>query len=537
MFNHEDYHFAKLLQMKQIIIIIIVLFLFNTKTINAQQKYWVFLKDKYGSKFDPYKYFSPKSIERRQKHNLPLCDSSDFPISKKYKKILQNKAEQISSESRWLNALGISASEEQIAEIKKIDFVSSVHKMKGEASLCGQKTKIKLSKRQENIFNKQTKILETELFEEKGIRGKGVRIAVFDAGFQGIYTNEVFKHLIKNKQIIKTYDFGKNREEVIGHSAHGTMVLACIAGIFNNRKMGLATDAEYLLARTELRSENKKEEENWLQAMEWADKEGADIINSSIGYTYHRYFTEQMDGETSIVAKAAKIAAQKGIIVVCAAGNEGNKDWKIINTPADVEEVLTVGAINPFTMYKAGFSSFGPTADRRLKPNIVAPGMVITTGRENIVEAKGTSYSSALLSGFAACVLQLNTEWTNKKIINEIQKSANLYPYFDYAHGYGIPKASYFVKKDSIRKAQKSFEIIKEGNYLKIKTRKKQEKRKKQDIYKYLYYNIQKENGSLEMYRVMEVTEEEICKIEIEKNKGKKLNLSYKGYYQSIKIE
>ena len=164
------------------------------------------------------------------------------------------------------------------------------------------------------------------------------------------------------------------------------------------------------MARTErVAVENETEEVLWLMAMEWADANGADIINTSLGYASEEYFNYQMDGKTSIIARAANMAAKKGILVLVSAGNSGDSDWKYIATPADADSVLTIGAITSSGIHRS-FSSFGPTADFRMKPNVVAYGDVMGASKKGISKTQGTSFSCPLVAGYAACVWQITLE-------------------------------------------------------------------------------------------------------------------------------
>ncbi len=296
------------------------------------------------------------------------------------------------------------------------------------------------------IWTAQIKYLQGEKFIQKGITGQGIRIAILDGGFPGTNTHPALKHLIDKKQIVATWNFVKNRENVYTGVSHGTAVLACIAGIIDGRPLGLAPDAEFLLALTEKNREPLTEELNWAKAVDWAIDHGADIIQSSLGYTHQRYFTSEMDGRYSIAAKAAARAARKGILIINCNGNEGQSRWKTVVTPADADSILSVGAIDPGTGLVAGFSSVGPTADKRLKPNVCAPGKVVTLnpkGGTRIME--GTSFSAPLITGFAACTWQIYRSLSAQEIISLIEKSGHLYPYYDYSHGFGIPQASRII--------------------------------------------------------------------------------------------
>ena len=224
------------------------------------------------------------------------------------------------------------------------------------------------------MLEAQITSLEGHLFDSL-YTGKGIRICIIDAGFPEVDESQLFEHIRNNNRIIKTWDFKKNKPDVYRYNSHGTSVLSCIAGVYNGKKVGMATDAEFLLARTErVTYEGIAEEEDWLEAVEWADKNGADIINSSLGYTKAAHFLEDMDGNTTIISRAANLAARKGILVVNAAGNEGRSEWKYVAAPGDADSALTVGGINPWTGLHTSFSSYGPNARHHLKPNVSAFG-------------------------------------------------------------------------------------------------------------------------------------------------------------------
>jgi hypothetical protein len=165
-----------------------------------------------------------------------------------------------------------------------------------------------------------------------------------------------------------------------------------------------------------------------------------------------------MNGSSSLVAKAAKMASDKGILVVNSMGNDGDDFWSVMDTPADVPEVLSVGAIDPYTLRPFSFSSLGPNANGVIKPELSAPGHAMVAGKYKIKDGFGTSFSCPLVAGFAACVLQLDPFLTEKKLKQKLIQSASLYPYYDYDDGYGIPQASFFTDSSS-RIHKKTFSI------------------------------------------------------------------------------
>ncbi|MDO4217869.1 MAG: S8 family serine peptidase [Bacteroidales bacterium] len=440
---------------------ILALFVAFVGYLNAQSCYWVFLTDKAGTTFDPYSYFDAKAIERYQLNNADLYDISNYPLNNSYVQQVDAIATEEVGTSRWLNAIGVMATQDQIARIEQLPFVKEVQIIATEAQIASYKvpaTKANQPQLDQVLPNNSPALTEQLIrfqgaqFRDNNIDATGIRIAVFDGGFPAVNTHDAFKHLRDGGRIKATWNFCNKKENVYGWSTHGTMVLSCIAGIINGQQLGLATGAEFILARTEIESEPFKEEVWWAQAAEWADKNGANVINSSLGYGKERHFTYEMDGR-SYVAKAANMAARKGMLICNSAGNEGDDSrWKTIITPADADSVLCVAGIEDnLTLYRhIEFSSYGPGADGRLKPNIAAFGHAIVANPKKdheTTEAYGTSFSSPLCAGFCACAWQTRPGLTAMQMKEEIEKSCDRYPYFDYALGYGVPQASYFIEK------------------------------------------------------------------------------------------
>jgi len=401
----------------------------------------------------------------------------------------------------------------------------------------------------ENLAIKQLLRMQGESFNRKGINGKGVRVAVFDAGFPEVNTHRAFDHIRKDNRILKTYDFTKKSEFVYSYNSHGLSTLSNIAGIYDSIQLGLATGAEFLLARTEVNTEPFAEEQYWMAAAEWADKNGAHIISSSLGYTSDRYFPEQMDGKHSLVVNAANMAATKGMLVVNAMGNDGNSKWKALGTPADADSIISVGGIDPETNYHINFSSFGPTKDGRLKPNVCAFGKatVASTG-DDIETAFGTSFATPLIAGFAACAWQTMMTKNNMEMKTEIEHSGDLYPYYDYAHGYGVPQASYFTEKKTMEKQIAPYSIsmkenkvqvtyllpldsvqIKQGKFYEDEGEKTYTHNSKY----YLYFHIAKPDGTLARYGVVEAYSEYPISFSLDEiPKGYTLRIAYKNGFQ-----
>ena len=503
----------------------------------AQDKcFWVFFTDKNDTQFDPYSYFDAKAIARYQQCGADLYDISNYPLNDSYVNVVGSYSTEIFGESRWLNAVGIEATDDNANLIAQLPFVTRVQEIVSDGTLASLRgTKQSRLDANENetvdILTDQLKRFGGQHFIDHGIDGKGLRICVMDGGFPKVNTHPAFQHLRDNNQIIKTYNFPNKKEDVYGWSTHGTMVLSCIAGINDKgQKLGLATGAEFLLARTEIDPEPFKEEVWWAQGAEWADKNGADIINSSLGYGKDRHWTKDMDG-TSYVAKAANKAVEKGILICNSAGNEGDDSrWMTIITPADAENVICVGGINANLDYyqHISFSSYGPTADKRRKPDVVAFGHAkVANPSGGFTEADGTSFASPLTAGFCACAWQTKRDLTALQMKAEIQKSCDLYPYYDYAYGYGVPQAAYFTNE--LQSVERTFNLVQEKDGVKIAFPKVT---KNQDV----FINVEGADGVLIGYYKVHPDSTGIKLDNKNFGQGKKLNVSYNGFYDSCPI-
>ena len=437
----------------------------NNRTSGAE-KILGFFSDKSGVEFDPYTYFDPAAIQKRFENKIPLVQFSDLSVREDYLEEIHAVSGKTGVTSRWFNAVAVQADKACLRKISELPYVTDIQEIRLVLTEAEEDFNSEIKFKDDQLRESQVNAFGLKHFEDLGIDGKGVRIAVFDGGFPGVDTSPVFQHLRESGRIIATWDFVKNKEFVYDYSSHGTSVLTCIAGVLDDKKFGLATGAEFLLARTEVKREVFSEEENWLAAVEWADRNGADIISSSLGYTYKRYFPKEMDGKSTLVTRSANMAASKGMLIINAAGNDGDKKWEIVGAPADADSVLSIGGVSPENGYHINFSSYGPTFDGRMKPNLVAFGKVTTSNQKKVKQSYGTSFSTPLVSGFAACVMQIHPEWNNMEVFREIEKSGHLYPYFDYAHGYGVPQASYFTigKKE----VAPTFEFAEDDEYVKI---------------------------------------------------------------------
>ncbi|PCH76078.1 MAG: peptidase S8 [Flavobacteriaceae bacterium] len=400
---------------------------------------------------------SPRAIERRKKYAIPM-DVLDVPVSLKYINEIKNiPGIQVLATSKWRNALHIQGAASTISALLKLDFVKAVYfankeLQKGKATTIPSKKTIqntKLSVYLSEDYGKslrQLEMLKGDVLHQHGFKGRGIHIAVMDAGFPKVNELEAFGHLFENNQLLGGYNFVDRNTNIYSNNAHGQMVLSTMAGKLKNEYLGTAPEASYYLFITEdTQNESPLEESLWVEAAEKADSLGVDIISTSLGYTTfdnakYNYTYKDLDGETAFMSKAATIAFSKGIFLVNSAGNSGNSPWKYIGVPADTAEVLSVGAVNAEGEI-AGFSSYGPTADGRIKPDVCAQGagvyVINTNGTVSTVN--GTSFSGPITAGLMACLWQANPAATNKQLLEVIRKSAHLFEGPRAQEGYGIP--------------------------------------------------------------------------------------------------
>ncbi len=557
------------------IIMLVLFFAFNSE---AQTLYRVYFKDKKNCEYNPYLELDRKALTRRLIHGLDLCHESDYPLNQHYVAEVKSTCDSVLGESRWLNALFIYSNESRIELISKLPFVRSIEKSNATCCYPAVNPMIEndydtsATKRQYALMQAQLQRMGKEALEKENLDGSGVRIAILDVGFKSYSRNEAFEHIRARGGFISTYDFVKNRSVTDIGMTHGTMVLSCIGGQVNGVKLGLATGAEFLLARTENITEFFNEEEKWLMAAEWADRLGADIINSSLGYAGLRYLPEEMDGKTTFVSRAAQLAVDKGILVVSSAGNEGEKKWKRVAAPGDAAGVLTVGGIDPTTGLHIGFSSYGPSWDFRLKPEVSAYGRAAVAGKKSVESAEGTSFSSPLVAGFAACVKQRYPYLTNLELKELICRSGDLWPYHDYAHGYGVP-GPYFLKKDTLtnqptlsilenmdyitfsaienetnfksdsqltEKVKTFSNAIENGNDTEAKPYNFSKQKFKTRCTPFLYYHIKNNKGQIEKYYVLDLERQSDKSISISKSICEKpfsIAFYYQGYYKELIIK
>ncbi|MBD1396043.1 S8 family serine peptidase [Pontibacter sp. JH31] len=423
-----------------------------------EQKHLVYFTDKAQSPYSinsPEQYLSPKALARRSRQHIPVTPR-DFPVNPAYVADLKKTGVTLLYTSRWFNAAVVQCSTEKLAELQTLPFVRSSRSLNRLANPAGKSGTLSIdsmtlastyveAKLYGSAFH-QANMLGVPALHDEGFRGEGMAIAVFDAGFPGVNSVSAFAHLFQNGQVKATFDFVKKSPQVYANNAHGTAVLSTMAAYEPGLMIGTAYKADYLLFGTEdAATEHNIEEVNWLLAAEYADSAGADIINSSLGYTAFdppstSYTYPDLNGNTTIVTRAADYAAATGMLVVVSAGNEGNKPWRYISAPADADSVLTVGAVDSLANH-ASFSSYGPTADKRVKPDVVAMGqqvyVVSSSGR--LSRSSGTSFSGPIMAGMVACLWQANADLTNMQLLERVRQLGSHAANPNFTIGYGVP--------------------------------------------------------------------------------------------------
>ena len=421
---------------------------------------WVYFKDKPSQTAfidAPLTMLSQRALDRRTRYNIAL-DFKDVPAEASYITQIKNAAGiTVKAKSKWLNALHIRGEQTAIANLGNLNFVSKVEYANKSLNLSGKNRNQEKAVHKKNKLDfktdlnygnaaNQIQMLKGDILHQNNFTGEGMQIAIIDAGFPNVDNFPAFKRIRDNNQILGGYDFVNRNENFYTGYYHGMSVLSTIAGYVDNQFIGTAPDAKfYLFISEDSENETPLEESLWVEAAEKADSLGVDVINTSLGYTIfdnpdYNYTYADMDGKTTFISRGAEIAFSRGMIVVNSAGNEGDVAWHYISAPADAASVLSIGAVNA-TGVIASFSSYGPTSDNRVKPDVCAQGadVYIVNAAGDIATSNGTSFSSPVLSGLVTCLWQAFPDKTNAEIIQLVKESAHLYANPTAQEGFGIP--------------------------------------------------------------------------------------------------
>lgn len=484
--------------MKSFLSIIFILAMFSS--LMGQTKYFIFFTDKNidnsvllkknSSLFvEAEKNLSSKALERRKKvmGEDNYITYEDLPLSSDYIQSIEKLGIKIIHKLKWFNAVSCYLTDEQLYKVKNLPFVKSIEKVKTlkivqPITYTEQISVPKRLTKTSHLLNyglsyNQNMLSEIPLVHDLGINGNGVLIGLLDTGYRWK------KHpALKNVKVIAERDFiqgdditenDSSKGDAPNQDRHGTAVFSIIGGFDEGNLIGPAYGSEFLLAKTEyIPSETHIEEDNYAAALEWMEALGVDITSSSVGYNTfdpetYSYTFKDMDGSTTIVAKAANLAFERGVSTFTAAGNEGNSDWgakygdnkygKIVS-PADAFNIISVGAVDSNNNIMS-FSSRGPTYDGRIKPELVAQGADVyfanTTGTYGF--GNGTSYATPIAAGIAALLKSAYPHLTNYQIRQIMLESGDNSETPDNHRGYGLISARRVISFPNLEKINNQF--------------------------------------------------------------------------------
>ncbi len=396
---------------------------------------------------------------RRAKHNAEEIRFTDLPVSDAYVRQLETIGARVLRTSKWLNAAAVEIDLNRVGNITRLDYVAKVQPTAtfkrpledvGQAPKGEDLQKQSLGTHSLSYGSSLTQLtqINVPMCHDSGYAGQGVLISVFDTGFRT--THQSFAAAYAENRVLNEWDFVYNdnnadNEPWEGSSvwSHGTSTWSTCGGENPGVHYGPAYEAQFIICKTEdYTQEVIQEEYNWVAAIEWCDSLGTDIVTSSLGYS-DWYVTADYDGNTCVTTIAADIAAQNGILVVNSAGNNG-AGTTTINAPADADSIVTVGAVTSGGTLSS-FSSRGPSADGRIKPEVCAMGSSVSvassTSNTSYGFSSGTSFSCPLTAGVAAIVWGANPTWTNMQVREALMMTASNAASPNNNFGWGIINA------------------------------------------------------------------------------------------------
>jgi len=436
---------------------------------SERQVAWVFLTDKGGAdlRVERERAEQPgaRAVLRRVLRGQWSARQAfeDLPVPADYVEAVARLA-RVRQVSRWFNAVSVEADARALEELARLPFVERLD-LVGRFPAGRPEPSAPASVRSSpgarpsaagevdyGASLGQLQQIQVPAVHAQGLDGSGVVVAVFDSGFDNLG-----HEALATTRVLAARDFVNSDDDVAdgtdrGEGSHGTNTLSVLGGYRPGQLVGPAYRASFLLAKTEnTDSETPVEEDNWAAAAEWAEALGADVISSSLGYlTYDTPFASlswaDMNGRTAISTLAAEKAAERGVVVVVSAGNEGySAEHNTLGAPADGIRVLTAGAVDAFGV-RAAFSSVGPTADLRIKPDVAAQGQAVLAagsfGPTSYVNVNGTSFSCPLTAGVVALLLQAHPGYTVDQVLAVMRSTASRAAQPDNLLGWGIANAA-----------------------------------------------------------------------------------------------
>ena len=442
-----------------------LLILFVSFSAFCQEDAWVYFNDKPNAVTQlntPLNFLTQRALDRRTTQGIAL-NVNDVPIHQPYiDQITAANGITVKAKSKWLNCLHIRGSVADINALTLFAFVNHVHfaddALNAKTATPSQPIPINKQLDVTTTFNygdsqNQIQMLNGHLLHQANYTGTGKIIAVLDSGFINVNTTAPFQRLFTNNLILGGYNYVNQSTNVYALHNHGTLTLSCMGGFVDGELVGTAPDAKYYLFVTEdVAEENPVEESYWVEAAEEADRLGADIISTSLGYYQYdnpnySYQYSDLTGNIAFASQGANIAFSKGMIVVASAGNSGGNPspFNHVGVPAEATNVLAVGAVR-FDETYADFSSVGPMLSTspgvtRIKPDVMAKGLaaVVANTAGTIQTASGTSFSCPIMAGMIASFWGAVPNLTNQQVVDFVKQSADRFTTPNAQFGYGIP--------------------------------------------------------------------------------------------------
>ena len=442
--------------MKKLIVLVAVLV---SPFVSSQEDALVFFTDKENvaiSIANPITILTQEALDRKALHGTPI-DERDVPVNENYINLLKDiPGITVHSKSKWMNAAYVRGPQSTIENLPDLLYVNSIEFMDKSLNFAPTTTtttpnKFVIEEQQNRIvYNygaaaNQTEMLAVDFLHEADFTGTGMVVAVLDSGFPNVATNPAFSEVITEGRLLGTYDFAERQINVDGTGSHGAKTFSDIGAFLQDQFVGTAPEASFYLFRTEYApTENPVEEAWWVEALERADSLGVDVVNTSLGYqdydnpSYDHSYSD-LDGQTTIGARGANHAFDKGMLLVTSAGNDGN-GFTFVGTPGDSPGMITVGAVDENGDY-VSFSSIGPTVDGRIKPDVMAQGRdaAVVDQNGNINLSNGTSFSSPIMAGAITSLWQARPQTRNGQLMQIVRESAHLFNNPTDEMGYGIP--------------------------------------------------------------------------------------------------
>lgn len=436
----------------------IVLFLFVNTIGIAQEDAWIYFNDKPSAATylaNPLSMLTQRALDRRTAQGIAL-DVSDVPVEPSYiNQVTASSGITVLAKSKWLNCLHIQGSQSDINALLNLSFVHHIEFANSALNLktAVQPVIIPQNKQLDVAVNfnygnslNQVQMLGVDYLHQNNYTGQGKIIAVLDSGFINVNTATSFQRMYTNGLFLGGYNYVSGDTNIYSLHNHGTMTLSCMVGYTDGQLVGTAPDAQYYLYVTEdVSQEMPIEESYWVEAAEEADRVGADVISTSLGYfqfdnTSYGHTYSDMTGDKAFASRGANIAFSKGMIVLASAGNSGASSEPHVGVPAEATNVIAVGAVDSMEQL-AFFSSIGPSFDGRIKPDLMAKGMNATVAYTDgsIGGANGTSFSCPILAGAVTSFWSAFPSLTNQQIVDLVKQSADRYTNPNNQYGYGIP--------------------------------------------------------------------------------------------------